>query len=229
PRVLLLGVTPELATLPWPAGTELVAIDRSAAMIGALFPTTGVPAGARAARGEWLALPRADRSVDLAVGDGCLSNLGFAADYRRFAAELARVLADDGRLLLRLFAAPPAPESLAEIGAALAAGAIGSMHALKWRLAMAVQPAHRNVAVVDIRRAFDELVVDRAALAARTGWPDDVIATIDNYRGSSLVYSFPTADEVDAALAPALVRVHRHAPAYELGDRCPTVVWSRAV
>ena len=28
PRVLLLGVTPELATLAWPAGTELVAVDR---------------------------------------------------------------------------------------------------------------------------------------------------------------------------------------------------------
>ena len=38
PRVLLLGVTPELYHLPWPKGTDLLAVDRSQAMIETVWP-----------------------------------------------------------------------------------------------------------------------------------------------------------------------------------------------
>jgi hypothetical protein len=67
-------------------------------------------------------------------------------------------------------------------------------------------------------------VPDRAALAGRTGWPRDVIDAIDVYRDSRVVYSFPTEAEAIAALADHLAPVARHVPAYELGDRCPTIV-----
>ena len=139
----------------------------------------------------------------------------------------ARVLDDDGRVILRLFAAPARAEALDAIAAALDAGAIGSFHAFKWRLAMAIQPADRNVRVADVWRAFAELVPDRAALARRTGWPAAVIDTIDVYRESALVYSFPTAAEARAAVADHLVETACHAPGYELGDRCPTIVLRR--
>ncbi len=223
PRALLLGVTPELATMAWPAGSTLLAVDRAAAMIGAIFPRAGLPVGATAMVGDWLALPRAARSFDVVVGDGCLSCLAYPAGYRAVAAELRRVLADDGLLLLRLFAAPPQPEPLAEVAAALRAGHIGSLHALKWRLAMAIQAADRNVRVIDIWHAFEQLVPDRAALAAATGWPLDVIGTIDAYRGSEVVYSFPTADEVRAALDETFSERATHTPTYELGARCLTL------
>lgn len=141
--------------------------------------------------------------------------------------ELARVLAPGGRVALRLFAAPAVTESLDAVAAALAAGAIGSFHALKWRVAMAIQPADRNVAVVDIGRAVEALCGDRAALAARTGWPRAVIDAIASYRGSGLRYSFPTQAEVIAALGDALAVVDVTRPGYELGERCPTVVWAR--
>jgi len=224
PRALLLGVTPELAGMPWPAGTTLLAVDREAAMIDALF----APApGRRAEVGDWLALPAPDGAFDLVLGDGSLSNLAFPGDYRRLAAELGRVLAPGGRVVLRLFAAPVEAEPLGAVADALRAGAIGSLHALKWRIAMALQPADRNVRVADIWRAFGELVPDRAALARRTGWPPDVIDTIDAYRGSELVYSFPTLAEVRATLDPELAEIACHVPGYELGDRCPTVVAAR--
>ena len=195
-------------------------------VIAAIYPRAAAPATAAAVQADWRALPVAARAIDLAVGDGVLSVLRFPDDYRALAEELARVLAPGGRVALRLFAAPTEPESLAVVAAALAAGTIGSFHALKWRVAMAIQPADRNVAVVDIGRAVEAVCGDRAALAARTGWPLPVIAAIDGYRGSRLTYSFPTRAEVRGALGEALAAVDEVVPSYELGARCPTVVWA---
>lgn len=224
PRGLVLGVTPELIAAGWPAAARLIAVERSADVIAAIGPRG--PA-AVALQADWRALPLAARSIDLAVGDGALSTLRFPDDYRALAGELARALAPGGRLALRLFAAPPTAEPLDAVAAALAAGAIGSFHALKWRVAMAIQPADRNVGVAAIGRAVEALCGDRAALAARTGWPRAVIDAIDSYRGSALTYSFPTQAEVIAALGEALAVVDAVAPGYELGERCPTVTWAR--
>jgi SAM-dependent methyltransferase len=208
-RALVLGVTPELAALPV---RSLVAIDHTRAMIGAIFP----PAPNRAAIvGDWRALPLPSRSIDLIAGDGALACLPFPDGTRALAAELARVLAPGGRVVLRLFASPPAPESLDEIRIASDRG----FHAFKWRVAMALAAPDRNVRVSDIHRAFETICPDRAALP----WPRAVIDTIDAYRDSPASYAFPTVDETRAALAP-LVDVACHVPSYELGDRCPTLV-----
>jgi SAM-dependent methyltransferase len=200
-RVLLLGVTPELAGVPC---RSLVAVDRSAAMIEAIFPPG--PAAA-AVRGDWCALPLADRSIDVAIGDGSLSNLRFPDQYVGFAGELRRVLAPGGKAALRVFTspAPAAPPA--------------SFHALKWQIAMAIAPPDRNVAVAAIHAAFDAQHPDRAALAARTGWPRAEIDTIDAYRGADLRYSFPTLLEVCGALALGDARVLA-------GDPYPTLVWT---
>jgi SAM-dependent methyltransferase len=225
-RAVVLGVTPELIELAWPADSAVVAVERSRAVIDAIFPR-GRP-HARAVQADWRALPVATGAIDRVLGDGSLSNLAFPDDYRALAAELARVLRADGAVALRLFAAPPHPESIDAIAAALRAGQIGSMHALKWRLAMAIQPADFNVAVADIGRAFDAIAPNRAAIATRTGWPRPVIDAIDVYQGSALRYSFPPLDAVRAVLAPWLRETACHTPGYELGARCPTVIFARA-
>lgn len=217
PRALLLGVTPELATMAWPAGTTLTAVDRSEAMIGAVFP-----AGAGTAIvGRWEALPPAVEVADVVVGDGCLCCLPYPVGFRALAAELRRVVPDDGVVVLRLFATPDAPEALGDVAADLRAGRIHSFHALKWRIAMAIQPASRNVRVADILAAFDELAPDRDALP----WPRETVETIEAYRGSVIEYAFPTTAETVAALGDDLVAVAAHTPTYELGDRCPTLVF----
>ncbi len=215
---LVLGVTPELiATMPG----AIVAVDREPAMIDALFEPAP---DRRALVGEWLALPLPDASIDVAVGDGGCSVFAFPGEYRAFAAELARVLRPDGLVVLRLFAFQP--ETLDDVRAALPS--IGSFDALKWRIAMAIQSPERSVQVSAIRDAFDALVPDRAALAARTGWRREVIDHIDIYRDSPARYSFPTLDEVREVLAPELVEVSVTTPRYELGDRCPTLTLRRA-
>jgi SAM-dependent methyltransferase len=224
-RGLVLGATPELVGMTWPEGASVLAVDRERAMLDALF----VPGRGRAAvTGDWLALPLDAGTIEIVVGDGCLTLFAFPGTYAAFAAELARVLTPEGLLLLRLFVAPDRPEPLAAIARSLASPDPGdTFDALKWRIAMAIQPASRTVRVADIRAAFDELVPDRAALAARTGWRRDVIDHIDVYRDSSATYSFPTLDETRAALAPALVERACHVPTYPLGDRCPTLVLAR--
>lgn len=210
--------------MAWPAGTTLVAIDRSEAMIGAVFPA----AAGTAIAGDWLAMPAPDRAFDWIVGDGCASTLGYPADYDVFAAELHRVLAPDGELVLRLFAAPEDPESLDEVARALARGEITSFHALKWRIAMcrppSGQPAKRNVRVVAILRGFEAIAPDRDALAAATGWTRETIDTIDVYRDSDLAYSFPTLAEARARLTRHFTEAACLTAGYELGDRCPTLV-----
>lgn len=221
-RGLILGVTPELVTLRWPAGTAVVAIERAREVIDSIFPA-GAP-GATALQADWRALPCAAGALDVVLGDGSLSNLRFPDGYRALAAELRRVLAPGGQVALRLFAAPARREPLAAVAADLHAGRIGSINALKWRLAMAVQPDDHNLPVGEILRAFDAVVPDRAALTARLGWARALLDSVDVYRGSALVYSFPTLAEVRAALAPALEEVACRVPDYELGDRCPTLV-----
>lgn len=206
--------------MAWPAGTSLVAIDRTHAMLGAVFPVEAGPALV----GDWRALPIRDRAIDWIVGDGCATLLDYPAGYASVAAELRRVLADDGELALRLFAAPELPEPLLDVARDLAAGRIGNFHILKWRLAMAIQPPSRNVRVRDILAVFDRFVHDRAALAERTGWSPSEIATIDAYRESTMEYSFPTLAEARAAFAPWFREVACVFADYELGERCPVLI-----
>jgi SAM-dependent methyltransferase len=220
---LVLGVTPELVTMRWPPVTHVLAVERARAVIGTLFPASVSPI-ATAIQADWLALPCADASLAAIVGDGSLTNLRFPEQYRALAAELARVLAPGGVIALRLFAAPERRESLAAVAGELRAGRIGNINLLKWRLAMAVQPDHRNVPVVEILRAFDEVVPDRARLAQQLGWSRAHLDSVDVYRGSSLTYSFPTVAEVSDALASCVAVRRVHMPGYELGDRCPTLV-----
>lgn len=235
--VAVLGVTPELVAMRLPRGSTVTAIEREPAMIEALFRSSApdeprdrptIPLGdpradfepardQRAVVGEWLSLPAPDGAFDVVVGDGSLSLLSYPTEYRAVAAELVRVVRPGGRVIVRLFAAPAQRESLAAIANHLSA----SFDALKWRIAMAI--AHPNVAVVDILTAFERTFPDRAALAAVTGWRREVIDHVDVYRGSDAHYSFPTLREVRHVLAP-LVEVAWRVPAYELGERCPTLI-----
>src|SRR3954454_13560901 len=69
-RAMVLGVTPELVTLPWPAGSIVYAVDRVRPMIDHVLP----PGPDRQAIvADWCDLPLAARSIDVAVGDGCLA------------------------------------------------------------------------------------------------------------------------------------------------------------
>lgn len=226
-EVVVLGVTPELVQLPWPAHTRLHAFDHSAEMIATVWqPHPRVPSAAQQA--SWQRLPLPDGSVDAFVGDGSLNALPTTGDYPEVLAELVRLLRPGGSLCLRCFIRPDARESLDAVAAAVAAGEVRSFHALKWRVAMALSEAPSfSVAVADIHAAFESAFPDRGRLSETTGWPAEAIATIDAYKGTQTRYTFPTMAALKAVCAPYFEVQEVLRGGYELAERCPTVRFAR--
>ncbi len=220
-HVVLLGVTSELNQL----GASMIATELSAGVIAARWP--GDTPTRRAIRADWTALPIADSSAGCVVGDGSLSCVASQAERLKVLSEMARVLRPGGRAAVRLFAGTDEPEPLDMIHEDAMAGAVGSFHALKWRIAMAhvSRDSDRRIPVARIREAFDALFPDRAQLSAAAGWHPQVIDTIDAYAGSEVVYSFPSRAMMREEAA-------RHFEAvgfvetgyYPLGERCPLLV-----
>ena len=66
-QVVLLGVTPEIATLPWTEDTNILAIDNSPEMISTVWPSNKVTRG-KAICGDWREIPLPDNSCDLVLG-----------------------------------------------------------------------------------------------------------------------------------------------------------------
>lgn len=223
PRALLLGVTPEIVSMRWPEGTRLTAVDRNAGMIAEVFPHRSASVGSEVVEADWGAMPFADDTFDVIIGDGCLSMFAFPTGYERLVAELERVAAPDAVLILRLFASVTPQEALAEVAADLWARRIGNFHVLKWRVAMAIQ-AHDCVRLGSIHDAYLSIVPDARRLTDELGWDPAVLGTIDVYRGSDTCYSFPTVEAVVGMLARRHRELAREVPDYELGDRCPTLV-----
>jgi SAM-dependent methyltransferase len=220
-RVLLLGVTPELADL----GAELIAVDHNDMMIAKIWP--GDTARRRVVKADWRDLPFPRNDFSAAIGDGSLNALTYPTAHRQLYDQLAKVIRPGGRFVFRHYTTPDRGETIAAVRAAALAGKIGSFHAFKWRLAMAMVAAtgDPNIRVEAIREAFDREFPDRAKLAVAAGWPVADIDTIDVYRGSSEIYSFPTFGQLRGAI-PAAFENPRLVPvgSYELAERCPLVV-----
>lgn len=223
-RVLLLGVTPEIASMQWPADTRVYGSDRSFAMIRAVWPVRAACA-AGAVNTLWQRLPFPPACFDLVLGDGSFAMEEFPAGYHRLCLSLRQVLRPDGRLIARFYVRPEEPESADQVFSDLRAGRIGSFHTFKWRLAMALYDGRaQRVRLSDIWQRWHDERLDAQALSGRTGWAPEVIATIDAYRGAPACYSFPTLDELRATLAAGFREDDCRVPGYELGERCPILL-----
>lgn len=220
-RVLLLGVTPELAQI----GADVSAVDKNDRMIATVWP--GDTPNRRAVHANWRALPFPDACFTAAVGDGAFNVIAMPADHRAVTAELARVLRRGARLAARIYVAPEEHESGEAAVRAAMDRRIQTFGAFKWRLAMSI--ADPSVAVADVRDLFNRLCPDRDRLASASGWPRAEIDTIDVYAGSAEVYCFPSAADMVAMLPPAFTGA-RVVPTggYELAERCPLLIATRA-
>jgi SAM-dependent methyltransferase len=223
----LLGVTPELACCAWDPPLELVAVDRSAAMIAAVWP--GDTPARRAVCGDWFDLPFEPATIDVAMGDGCFSLLDYPGGYRQLGRSLARVVAGGGLFCIRLFCRPERAELPDAVFEDLFARRIANFHAFKWRLAMALHgdDVQRGVVLADIWNAFRERVPAPPALAAHTGWPLPEISTIDNYRDAPASYTYPTVAEVRRVLDPDFELLGEQRGSYALAERCPELSFCR--
>lgn len=224
-RAWLLGITPEIATMRWPRDVELVAVERVQAMIDLVWP--GDSGQRRAICGDWLDPPIPDQGMDLVIGDGCLTAVGFPDELARLLASVHRCLRRDGCLMLRLFCRPDPAEAPEAVIDALESGAIGSFHAFKWRLAMAVQGMDdaADVAVDAVWRVWHAARIDVRALAAARGWTPQEVGTIELYRGSPARYNFMRLDDTIRCLRRAgFDLLATRSGSYELAERCPHVL-----
>jgi len=224
-RAWLLGVTPEIATAYRLQDIDLLAVERVRAMIDSAWP--GNTDNRHAICADWMHAPFADKSFDLAIGDGCLTVAGYPDELLRLLASVHRCLRRDGYLMLRLFCRPDVAETPDAVIAALHSGAIGSFHAFKWRLAMALQGTADapDVAVDAVWRIWNAARINARALAEARGWVLAQVGTMEFYRGSPARYNFMRYDATISHLQRAgfdwvATRIGR----YELAECCPHVL-----
>jgi SAM-dependent methyltransferase len=227
PRVLLLGVTPELYGLPWPGGTDFLAVDRAQAMIDHVWP--GPKEQARCAEWQTLDLPTASR--DMALCDGGLHLLGYPDEQAELVRILARVVTPGGLMLLRLYLPPATRESPRQVLDDLLAGRVSNLNVLKLRLDTALQSdAVAGVMLADVWTIFHEVAPDLCALSRRLGWTLPHTEVINLYRDNRTRYHFVTLEQVTEMFGrdPGGFEVLRvRVPSYELGGQCPLVVLRR--
>lgn len=224
-RAVLLGVTPEIASMQWPQGTTLTAIDRNQAMIDQVWPHDRLLVSATAMSGDWRAVPCTNRSVDCVVGDGCFTLLPYPDGYDECLREIHRILKPDGYFLIRHFIRPELPESLDLVFSDLLNGKIGNFHIFKWRLAMALHSnLEEGVCVDQIWQAWNNRQISPQDLSAQLNWPLASIQTINNYRGVETRYRFPTLTEIKDESERYFKVIDCKFMQYELADCCPTLI-----
>ena len=224
-QALLWGVTPEIANMAWPEGTQLLAVDKSAPMIRCVWP--GDVAGRRqAVCADWFEFDRGAERYDVVIGDGNFAILDYPGQYRRLAALARGWLASDGILVLRSFVLPAMKETPEAVFADLRATRIDSFHSFKLRLAMALQESTRaGTRMGDVFDAWKHARIEVATLMISSGWPRAVIETIELFDGRDTRLSFPTAAELDALMSEHFDKLDERRLPYELGERCPVAVF----
>src|SRR6185312_7779009 len=121
---------------------------------------------------------------------------------------------------------PDPPESIAEIARAMAAGEVGSVHALKLRLLAAVHGASGSGSRLDdVWQAWKTL--PPSPLAGARGWTAEEVTGIESYRGMAARYFLPTLAEFRQSIGRYLREVECNFVGDELGERCPTFVLTR--
>ncbi len=219
-KALILGVTPELFDLFHPVVGSLHAMDRSQAMIDAVWPG---PCGS-VTRGDWRRLPYPAASLDMAACDGGLHLLD-PDRQDALARELCRVLDDSGIFSLRLFEIPPDPPDADRVLEGLMSGRLG-VSETKMRLAMALQPSSRvGVRLADVWSCFSGFVGDPAAFALRHGCDASELRSVESYRDCESRYHFVSRDEAVTLFERAGFRLRSCHPSP--ASSCPTLIFRK--
>jgi hypothetical protein len=226
-NLLLLGVTPEIASLPLPAHSSLVAIEQSQAMIDIVWPGN-IPNQREVLRGNWFDIDLTPRVFDLVLGDGFTTGMAYPDQYRTAAKRISEWLRPKGLLVARLFIRSEKKETHDRILSDLKDRGIRRFDILKWRLGMASQNSvQEGVLVEEIHRAWTDLERDWPSLPEDAGWPRPTVDTIKLYAGRNHRYHFPTIAEISDEFGDRLELVSTTFPKYDFGECCPILVFRR--
>ena len=218
-RVLLLGVTPALATL----GTSLCAVELSPTVIRALW--VGDSADRRAIVGDWRNLPFAPSSFSAVIGDGALSAVDLPPEI--LSRELLRVVGSEGIVALRCFCAPVVAEPLEAIKDDLESGRLTDFNLLRLRLMMhlAAQNPEFRVPLVMVLSTFNRLFDDRDKLREQIGWQPEDFESVDQYSESTAALRFLPEDRLLERLSPLVEDIRVLRPeGYALASQSPLLV-----
>jgi hypothetical protein len=227
PRALILGVTPELYHLPWPDGTDILAVDRTQDMIDNIWP------GPRntAILAHWTDMPLQAASRDILLCDGGINQLTYPHGLHQFIKLLFKIIVPDGLCILRLFVPPKERETFDKVFQDLLDGKIPDMNHLKLRLWMAMyKDITQSLPLKHVWDTFHQVAPDFNDLASQIGWPLEHLLLINTHRDSRLKFIFPSVDEVSHLFCqnPGGFKLETvRVPTYELGEFCPTVVFRR--
>jgi SAM-dependent methyltransferase len=226
---LLLGVTPELAGLPWPASASLVSVDWSPAMLRNVWSPPRDVRWAGAICADWRDMPLATGSRDVAASDCSHTAVGSHEAASRLNAELRRVLRRGALYCARSFLRPTRGETVSDMFAELERGQSTDPDLFRWSLAMAVQGASRDgVALHDVWQLWNERAGDGRERAARNGWSEGALRGFEAWRGARLRFYFPTVEELEALCRPGFDMVSREMPTYAWpGRTCRLVMRAR--
>ena len=213
--VMLLGVTPELVRADWLQQSKITAVDQSAAMIAALW--IGDNNNRQAVEGDWFSPPIAPGTQDVVLGDGVLNFFSYPFQHQQFAKSMARVLQDNGHLIVRAFCPPEPHLSPEDVLRKAENRELNNFHEFKLLLLAALQQGNAcaGVELASVWRSFHAHFPDVNQCAQATAWPVNTIRTIDLYKNSSTRYFLATPSEIEAALSEYfdLVKQTDHGPA----------------
>jgi SAM-dependent methyltransferase len=219
---LLLGVTPAIASMRWPVGTRLVALDWSDGMHRNVFPQASVASFAHSLRGDWREMPIADRSIDFVVGDGCYSTFATLEGPAQVNREVARVLRPGGRFCLRCHRRPDDVVPLELLFGQLLAGDFHDLDMFRWQLAMSLHGESRDgVCLGDVWSAWHQHVPDARRLQSSMGWSDDALANLEAWKDSRSRYYFPSLAQLRELVAADFELDDCDIPEYEWGEHFP--------
>lgn len=230
PRVLLLGVTPELLLMRWPLDTHIVAVERDQAMIDQvynkyfMYASEGVHL--RALQKDWFSLKPDDLfpgGVDLVIGDGCYTQLS-ASQYATLGEKIQWLMTANGRFIHRFFLKTE-NESVEKVLSDLEKPfAIDNFSAFKLRFLMACQDSfEEGVLLESVPRVMNKWLELRPWQQVKPQhMTQSEFGQIGAYVGSKRIYTFPSTRELmNGAIAPLrFTNIIHYGQAYELADRC---------
>lgn len=218
--ILILGVTPEYYYLPWPTGSEIIALDCTPEMIEFVWPGSKE----QAILGDWRNIPLPDNKFDMALCDGGLLLLDYPIGHESMAKELARILKPNGLAAFRIFTKPLEPEPPENVISDLLDKKIRDLNCLKLRLGNAMQKrTETGVVLSDIWNTLRINTFNWNDLSKHLGWDIENLEAIDAYQNNSACYHFLSTKEADNLFERnGFECVSRHSPTYLMGSQCPT-------
>ncbi|MEQ8953187.1 MAG: methyltransferase domain-containing protein [Gammaproteobacteria bacterium] len=200
PAVLVLGATPLFHGFDWPAGSRLLAADRSADMLRELWPGRQD----QTLQSDWCSLQLPDESQDLILTDGGLSFFDFSGDSRDFADTVGRLLKPQGLLISRTFILDPLSDSDDKLVTAITNRGISNDSELKvalWNL-VAVENAGK-VALAKTAVRFDSILHSFPSLASDCPWLNAAKESIDAYRDMTECYYLNSVKQISRSFHKA--------------------------